>query len=292
MATTTRNLLIVTGASRGIGQACAVAFAKHPTLRKNLHVCLIARSIDGLNQTSDWISTESTTTTTTEPSGDLGFVKVSKYAVDLSDLDQLEGRIQTIFQELDEASDLGPLSKAIFVNNAGSVGPLGPSHSTSLSDIRSTIDFNITSSIWLSSYFIQYFSKERNTDKRPHCVVINMSSLCGVEPFKTMGVYCAGKASRDMFHAVMGKEEEDSEHHIKVLNYAPGPVESEMTHNLSESDELDSDVSSFFKTSLVEKTLIQPDVTANRLLDLVMTDNYKNGQHVDFYDLDKPKEEE
>ena len=219
-----------------------------------------------------------------------GGLHISTHAVDLSDLDHLETRIRDILDTVDqEDSNLTSScwNQTILINNAGSVGKVGPSHTTSsLLDIKKAIDFNVTSSIWLSSYFIRYFSKAKQ------CNVINMSSLCAVEPFPTMGVYCAGKASRDMYHAVLGKEQEEDSGRIKILNYAPGPVESDMTETLSESDDLDSGLRSYFKTSLMEKTLIQPHITANRLVDLVMDGNYTNGQHVDFYDLDKKVEDE
>jgi hypothetical protein len=44
------TLVVITGASRGIGRSAAVAFAKDPRINK-LSLCLIARKEDGLSQT-------------------------------------------------------------------------------------------------------------------------------------------------------------------------------------------------------------------------------------------------
>lgn len=54
--------------------------------------------------------------------------------------------------------------------------------------------------------------------------VINISSLCAVQPFKSWGLYCAGKAGRDMLFKVLAAEEPN----VTVLNYAPGPLDNDM----------------------------------------------------------------
>lgn len=54
--------------------------------------------------------------------------------------------------------------------------------------------------------------------------VINISSLCAVQPFKSWGLYCAGKAGRDMLFRVLAAEEPN----VTVLNYAPGPLDNDM----------------------------------------------------------------
>ena len=252
--------------------------------------------MEGLQQTSDLLSKELPVQIKE------GSIYISKHVIDLADINHLEQGIQTIFQQVDDhASDL-ILDKAILVNNAGSLGTLGPSYNSNLMDMKRAIDFNVTSSCWLSSYFIRYFCKERRNENEtngrppPNCLVVNMSSLCGIQPFKTMGVYCAGKAARDMFHSVLAQEEEgggveeddkDWERRVKIVNYAPGPVESEMTHELSESTELDSELKEYFTSSLEGKTLIQPMTTASKLVELVMEGTFKSGQHVDFYDLEE-----
>lgn len=54
--------------------------------------------------------------------------------------------------------------------------------------------------------------------------VVHISSLCGVQPFKTWGLYCSAKAARNMFFKTMAVEEPN----IRVLNYAPGPLDNDM----------------------------------------------------------------
>jgi len=170
--------------------------------------------------------------------------------------------------------------RAILINNAASLGYVGPSSDLpSPKELKESIDFNITSSVWLSSYFVRFFGHEHKIK----CNVVNMSSLCAVTPFKTMAMYCTGKASRDMWHRTLAIEE--NEGMVKVLNYAPGAIETEMTDALSQSTTLDPELSAFYRKSKEEATYIQPAETTKRLVNLIMDDTYKSGDHIDYWDV-------
>lgn len=60
----------------------------------------------------------------------------------------------------------------------------------------------------------------------PNCVVkvINISSICALEPFKSWGLYCTGKAGRNMLFKVLAAENPA----VRVLNYGPGPLNTDM----------------------------------------------------------------
>lgn len=105
---------------------------------------------------------------------------------------------------------------------------------------RATIDLNVTSPIIVTSKFLRKFSS--------HTVelsVVNVSSLCAIQPTQSMAVYCTGKAARDMLHACLAEEvcicasnfgmriytvalQTKSRSLLKVLNYAPGPMDTAM----------------------------------------------------------------
>lgn len=88
------------------------------------------------------------------------------------------------------------------INNAGSVGPLVYlSEIEELNVLKQAVDFNVTSFIWLSSRFIKVF---KNTEGS--VFIVNVSSLAAVKPFQSWGVYCAGKAARDMLMGVIAQE--------------------------------------------------------------------------------------
>ena len=93
---------------------------------------------------------------------------------------------------------------------------------------------------------------------------MNVSSLAAVQAFPTWGVYCAGKAARDMFTAVGASEMagkvcscaalvENGERKldarfvvqrplVSMLNYAPGPMDTDMQASLRESDTMDEGI--------------------------------------------------
>ena len=90
-----------------------------------------------------------------------------------------------------------------------------------------------------------------------------------------------------MWHNTASQEEDDDL--VKFLNYAPGAIETQMTNDLSYSPTLDPDLSKYYRKSREESTLIQPSATAERLVDLIVSDRYKSGDHVDYWDLEDEK---
>ena len=167
------TFLIVTGASRGIGRAIALTAAQKID---NLHVCLLSRNLNDLQSTKELIK---------ETTKNTSLVSPSCHQIDLGDLESLSQKMEEV---VDDAS-VAKYEKAILISNAGSLGYVGPSSGlASLEGLRKSIDLNITSSIWLSSWFLRLFGK---ADKK--CTIVNISSLCAIEPFPTMGVYCSAK---------------------------------------------------------------------------------------------------
>uniref|UniRef100_A0A8D2QDF3 Sepiapterin reductase n=1 Tax=Zonotrichia albicollis TaxID=44394 RepID=A0A8D2QDF3_ZONAL len=87
-------------------------------------------------------------------------------------------------------------------------------------EINSYFSFNISSALCLTSTALRAFGA------RPGCsrTVVNISSLCALEPFPSWALYCSGKAARDMMFRVLALEEPG----VRVLNYAPGPLDTDM----------------------------------------------------------------
>jgi len=269
------TLLIVTGASRGIGRAIAVTAAQRID---NIHVCLLSRNLNDLQSTKELMK-EATKNTSLVSSS-------SCHQIDLSDLESLSQKMEEL---VDDAS-IAKYEKAILISNAGSLGYVGPSSGlASLEELRKNIDLNITSSIWLSSWFLRLFGKPNK-----EFTIVNISSLCAIQPFPTMGVYCSTKASRDMFHAVMAKELDDNSN-VKVFSYAPGMVETDMSISLAQSNTLDRELNHSFKTSYEQKTMVKPNETAETLLNFILSDEFErleNGSHIDYWDLINPSPSE
>lgn len=70
---------------------------------------------------------------------------------------------------------------------------------------------NLYSVTALTSEFLKVF----NSGQR---CVLNITSLCAIKPFKSMGYYCVGKAAREMYFKVLTDENPS----LDILNYSPG----------------------------------------------------------------------
>ena len=132
-----KSLAIITGASRRIGRAIAFALAEESRVRDDtLHMVLLARSIEKLNETATLVNAIDSEVTT------------SCHEIDLSDMVTLPEKLQEILEPLSRATQY---DSCLLVNNAGSVGPLGTCESLSnIRELQKSINLNITSSIWVS----------------------------------------------------------------------------------------------------------------------------------------------
>lgn len=300
--------LIVTGASRGLGRAIAATLCRYHH-RENeephsfMHAVLVARSATGLESTADvmrqqWRDKRGVNYTDDDQSG----LTLSQVPADLGDLDQLDATIDEILEDCSRALTLAKAkehdSKVVFINNAGSLGPLGPCVDTpltsSLREMRQAVDLNVTGALWMSARFGRYAAAS-SPSLIQSATIVNISSLCAVQPMATMALYSAGKAARDAYHTAWAAElasistssfnDTNNNNHssdttnIRILNYAPGPLETDMATTLRESEFLDANLKPHF-----QKTLIDPMDSAAVLCQLLQDDTFDNGAHVDFYD--------
>ncbi|MEE6512973.1 hypothetical protein FKM82_020376 [Ascaphus truei] len=137
------------------------------------------------------------------------------------------------------------------------------------------LSFNVSSTLCLTSSILKIFPGRPGLQR----VVVNVSSLAALQPFKSWTLYCAGKAARDMMFRVLAEEETE----IRVLNYAPGPLDTEM-HELGRKETADPEL----RLNLIDMKnngkLIDCQVSAKKMVDILQADHYKSGAHIDFYD--------
>jgi secernin len=223
-------------------------------------------------------------------------ISVLCHNVDLADLDQLDDNLNEILTDLDPHQSNKSIenittTKIIFVNNAGSLGHLGPcTTSPSLQDMRQTMDLNVTSCLWASVKVAQHIKsiKQQHQQHPIDAVLVNISSLVAIsDDFLTMGIYSAGKGARDKYHTILAKEEAaqaaanaSSDSTIKTLNYAPGPLETEMTQQLRNATTLDANVQKNF-----DKQLLDANDSAMKLIRLLDRNDFPSGAHIDYYEL-------
>ncbi len=307
-----KSLAIITGASRGIGRSIALAITdavNFSASRKGLdcvddsstsppmpglistplHMILISRSVDSLHETARLVQ---------QRCDHDGLIFTTCHEMDLSDLDNLSEKFVGLLESVKKAD----YDQCWLINNAGSLGPLGPASSlgsdgSSLKELQNAVNLNVTSGIWISAQFTRSFLTPCIKSRSPLIRIVNVSSLCAMKPFPTMSIYCSGKAARDMFHSVLAKENtqihdtkissisdatnEKRPIPFKVLNYAPGACETSMTDILAECSQLDDAIHEYYSSSKKNQSLVKPDETAKKLIGLILKDEFQSGSHVD-----------
>ena len=172
-----KTFLVVTGGSKGLGSCIAHRFSKH--MPEGSIIVLIARSKDGLEATKEKIQK------------DASHVQVNMLAADLSKLDDVH-LYKCLKDTLDHYNVTpGDFEQALVVHNAASMGDVSKTftqiHETQF--LRSYWDLNLTSVIGLNWAFFKVFSQK----SIKHRVVINISSICALQPFKSWSLYCSGR---------------------------------------------------------------------------------------------------
>ncbi|RLN71308.1 hypothetical protein BBJ28_00007317 [Nothophytophthora sp. Chile5] len=227
-------------------------------------------------------------------SGGSGTLRTFLQAVDLSDSAEYTPKIDAVLLQLQAEQ----YDRVFLVHNAGSLGTLGlvQESVTSPADLAKYWELNVTSVLWLNKRFLDVFGASRDellaspppvATERAHArlVIVNITSLCGIEPFKTHMLYCTGKAAREMHHRVLAAEQAASGK-VRVLSYSPGPMDTDMQQTIRESPRVDSELRQQYADMKTQGTLIPPAQSSRRGVKLAVSGDFETGDHVDYYDLD------
>lgn len=191
MACFNDKVVIMTGASAGIGRATALAFG-----REGAHVALVARSEDRLRRVAGEI----------EQAGGRALV----VPADVADRTQVCAMVETV------VSTFGRVD--ILVNNAG-IGLLSPVADMDPADLQRVIDVNLYGLIWCTQAVLPDMIRRRSGQ------IINVSSIVGKRALPHMSAYCASKFAVQAFSESLRTEV--APHHIDVIVVCPTRTETE-----------------------------------------------------------------
>ena len=187
-----RNVCIVTGASRGIGRATALAFA-----REGYDLLIAARSKDALAQTAAQVRETGAACETLA-----------------ADVATRAGCEQLVNAALDRFGRLD-----VLVNNAGAA-PMGPIESFPDEDFDAAVGVNI------AAVFYATRAAWGPLVRSGGGVIVNVSSVASVDPFTGFAVYGGCKAWVNTFTRAVA--EEGRPHNVRVFAVAPGAVDTQM----------------------------------------------------------------
>ena len=181
--------VIVTGASAGVGAACARAFAAAGS-----NLVLAARGQAGLDLMAAELSTE---------------VKVLTVVMDVRNTDQCMELIEKANAEFGQID--------ILINNAG-LHNRGDVTSVNSGDIGAMVDINLRAPLILSSAVLPFIRLSRGG------AIVMIGSLAGMAPLQGAATYSATKAGLRAFAYAFSDELQESNINVGIVS--PGPVDT------------------------------------------------------------------
>ncbi|ACC80974.1 SDR family oxidoreductase [Nostoc punctiforme] len=195
MTSLQNQIILITGASSGIGTACARIFAG-----AGAKLILAARRLERLQQLKDALIKE------------FG-IEIHLLQLDVRDRNAVESAISTLppaWSNID-----------ILINNAGLSRGLDKLHEGSFQDWEDMIDTNVKGLLYVSRYVVPgMVSRDRGH-------VVNLGSIAGHQTYPGGNVYCATKAavraiSEGLKQDLLGTR-------VRVTSVDPGMVETEFS---------------------------------------------------------------
>ena len=223
---------VITGSGRGIGKDIAIALAKNGVKT----VVNVKKSIDEGNNTVNEIK------------------KYNDSILSISDVSGIEGA-KKLFNDAKNA--FGNVD--ILINNAG-IGLFSLFNDSEEKIINKIIKTNIDSTVYCSQLFSTMFNGS---------VIINISSLASIVPFKGLSIYGMTKAAingltRSMALELSGKN-------IRVNGVAPGIVKTKMGNSLLKIMNINEN--DYSERYTLTKKIIEPEEVADAVLFLTRNES-------------------
>lgn len=187
--------ILITGATSGIGKACATLFAK-----ENYQLILTGRRLDRLEKIKENLEKENQ-------------VKVHLLCFDVQDKNATEKAMNSLpesFKNID-----------VLLNNAGLALGKETIDKSDMQDWETMIDTNVKGLLYVTRAVVPIMKANQSGH------IINISSIAAKEVYPNGNVYCASKHAVDALTKAM--QIDLLQHKIKVTSVAPGMVDTEFS---------------------------------------------------------------
>ena len=187
------KIVLITGATSGIGEACAHKFAAAGN-----HLIITGRRADRLHKLQQELESAFS-------------IKVLPLVFDVQDRNAVMenlGKLPAEWQNID-----------ILINNAGLAAGRDLFEEADLNDWETMLNTNVHGLIYVTKAILPFMIAQ----KKGH--IINMGSIAAKEVYEKGNVYCASKFAVDALSK--GMRIDLLKHHIKVTCIHPGAVETE-----------------------------------------------------------------
>lgn len=189
------KIVFITGATSGIGKACAQKFAA-----ENYNLILTGRRQERLEELKNNLRVKYS-------------IKITTLCFDVREREQVFAKVNSLPAEWQNIN--------ILINNAGLALGKDPFDDANLDDWEIMMDTNVNGLLYVTRAVLPFIIKAGNGH------IINMGSVAGKEVYENGNVYCASKFAVDALNKSMRIDL--LKHGIKVTGIHPGAVETEFS---------------------------------------------------------------
>ena len=189
------RIVFITGATSGIGKACAEKFAANGDA-----LIINGRRNDRLNESKKLLE--------------------KKYKLDVLCAEFDVQNRDDVFENINSLSDKWK-SIDILINNAGLALGRDYFDEADITDWDTMLHTNVNGLLYVSKAVVPFMIKRKSGQ------IINLGSVAGDDMYEKGNVYCASKAAVDAISRSMRIDL--LQHNIKVTNIKPGAVETEFS---------------------------------------------------------------
>lgn len=223
------NLYIVTGTTQGLGKALAERIGASP----DNELIALARAPEA-----------------PIPGG-------ARLTIDLADTQAIE----EVFDRIEQRIRGKRFAKAVLINNAGVVSPVGPITNASAAELEHNLVVNLVAPLLLMRRFLRATEGAALLRR-----VINISSGAGRRPIAGWAAYCAAKAGLDMASRTVALDCEAARKPVQIASLAPGVIDTAMQGVVRSATAADfPDLDHFLKLQAEGKLRSAEDVAADIL---------------------------
>jgi len=246
-----QRLVILTGASRGLGAAMAEQLLTPGTvmlcLSRGRHPTLAARAAALQVQLEEW---------------------PRDLADSISVADEVEAWLRTF--------DAKRFDEAVLINNAGVISNVGPSDGSTSLELASALRVGLEATILLTAAFLRATGDWR-ADRR----VLNIASGLGRRAMAGSAIYGAAKAGMDHYSRVVALDEThraesagEKRRAARIVSLAPGVIDTDMQAHLRAANGRGFPSKAYFEQQHAQGLLASAEDAARRVLAYLVRDDF------------------
>ena len=240
------TLVILTGASRGLGQAMAARY-----LADGAFVLGLSRHHASALQASDGAGFE-------------------QWPVDLSEPLPVAARLGAWLADFAGRAGGALPARVRLIHNAALLSEPGDVAEGDPADLAQSLRVGLEAPVALTATFLRATAHWTASDRR----VLFVSSGLGRRPLAGSAVYCAQKAGLDHFARTLALEEGARTHGARVASVAPGIIDTDMQKQLRGADAARFPEQATFAAFHSSGALDSPAAAAAKVIALLERDDY------------------